>query len=66
MENSFYNFDNVYINNFIVFFFSYGLFSFYQSIVLLVLQKSKTLEDKSTQLSEIENETIVLKKRKLI
>ena len=66
MQNSFYNFDNFYINNFITFFFSYGLFSFYQNIVLLILQKSKTLEDKGTQLSEIENETIVLKKRKLI
>jgi len=62
--------DYFYTNNFIMFFFSYGLFSFCQSIFLLIAQiyiDNTQTREKSIQVSEIElNEKIVLKKRKLI
>jgi hypothetical protein len=64
------NNDYFYTNNFIMFFFTYGLFSFCRSIFLLIVQiyvDLRETQEKSIQVSEIElNENVVLKKRKLI
>ena len=64
------NNDYFYTNNFIAFFFSYGLFSFCQSIFLLIVNiyvDISQTQEKSIQVPEIElNENLILKKRKLI
>ena len=66
------NNDYFYTNNIIIFFSSYGFFSMIKNILLIIEQiyiDLRKTQDKSVQVTEIEtieNENVILKKRKLI
>jgi hypothetical protein len=63
------NNDYFYTNNIILFFSSYGIISMLKHIFLIIVQiyiDLRQTQDKSVQVCEIENENVILKKRKLI